>query len=105
MNKISVTELENTDMNNVCILDIRKKEDYEKGSVKNAVHIINIPFDGLSADNPSIPQNMPVYIICYKGESSAEAAEMLRKNGIDAYSMEGGYREYLRNWLIKNITI
>ncbi len=105
MRVITIEELESTDMNNVCVLDIRQKRDFEKGSVRNAVHLINIPFDELSADNGLIPKNMLIYVICYKGESSIEAAKMLEKAGYNACGIDGGYREYWRNWLIKNIEI
>lgn len=105
MRVITIEELERTDMNTVCVLDIRQKRDFEKGSVRNAVHLINIPFDKLSGDIGHLPKNMPIYVICYKGESSVEAARMLEKAGYNACSINGGYREYWRNWLIKNIEI
>ncbi len=105
MRIITIDELESTDMNNVCVLDIRQKKDFDKGSVRNAVHLINIPFDELSPDNELLPESMPIYVICYKGESSAEAAKMLENAGFDAHSVDGGYREYRRNWLLKNIEI
>lgn len=102
---MTVSELENADMENIRILDIRQEKDFEKGSVKNAVHIINIPHNRLDAELELIPGDMPVCVMCYKGESSKEAAEILDKAGFEAYSLEGGYREYLRNWLIKNVSI
>ncbi len=105
MKTVTIEELENTDLNEVYILDIRQSKDYEKGSVRGAKNIINIPFNELSADNELLPKDTPIYIICYKGESSGEACEMLEKAGFDAYSIEGGYREYWRNWLIKNADI
>ncbi len=46
-----------------------------------------------------IPKDHPVYLFCYTGQRSDEIAEELSDKGYEIYSIEGGYRSYLRKKL------
>lgn len=46
-----------------------------------------------------IPKDQPVYLFCYTGQRSDEIAEELSDKGYEIYSIEGGYRSYLRKKL------
>lgn len=75
------------------IVDLRAADDFEKESVPEAV---NIPWQELESRAKELPKELPVYLICYTGEKSDEIAEDLNRAGYEAYSVENGFRAYLR---------
>lgn len=95
MYDISIEEVEK-DKRQKLVIDIRKKEDFDKGSFPEA---INIFWENIKTQKEELPKNRPVYLLCYSGHESEEAADMLREEGIEAYSIEGGYRQYLKRKL------
>ena len=98
MKTVTIAELERLDIEKITVIDIRKPEDYKRGTYKNA---INITVDKLV----QTPQGRPVYVLCYTGDNSIFAAETLEEMGYEAYNIDGGWRAYLRLYLervIKN---
>ena len=89
MKKISIEELEKLDTDKITIIDIRKAEDFKRGTYKNA---LNISDDKLS----EVPKGKPVYVLCHTGSNSIYSVEKLTEMGYDAYNIEGGWRAYLR---------
>lgn len=81
------------------VIDLRKPEDFARGSCDGAVNIYWEEFDGRMQE---LSREMPVYLICYTGETSDEYAAILRKSGYEAYSVREGYRGYMR-WNLKRI--
>lgn len=75
------------------IIDIRSSEDYEKETYPGA---INYFWEDFSEKINEIPKDKPVYLICYVGKKSEELAQELREIGYEAYSLEQGFRAYLR---------
>ena len=75
------------------LIDLREPEDFKKETVPGAVNLFWEDFDikkaGLSKDRP-------VYLLCYTGEKSEEIGEELSDEGYTVYSVEGGFRAYLR---------
>ncbi|MFP4151760.1 MAG: rhodanese-like domain-containing protein [Alkalispirochaeta sp.] len=72
------------------VVDIRRAEDYEEGHVEGAV---NVPW-GTSAmweAMPYIPQDQPVYVHCYSGQTAGQALITMRMAGIEAYSVNSGW--------------
>lgn len=96
MNTITIDELEKLDTENITIIDIRKPEDYKRGTYKNAV---NIGVDNLT----QVPKDKPVYVLCYTGDNSVYAVEELEDMGYEAYNIKGGWRAYLRLYLKRSI--
>lgn len=84
-----------------CIIDLRKAEDFERGSCEGAV---NIYWEGFEERIPTLEKDKPVYLICYTGETSDEYAALLEKLGYEAYSIREGYRGYLRWKLTRDTT-
>ena len=80
------------------IIDIRKAEDYEKETYPQAV---NYYWEEWDQYIDSIPKDKPVYLLCYTGSKSDEIAEELSEQGYEIYSIEGGFRSYLRSKLSK----
>ena len=75
------------------IVDLRKPEDYRRGSLEGAK---NIYWEEFESRFHEIPKERPLYLICYTGETSDEYAQWMEKQGYEAYSIREGYRGYLR---------
>ena len=73
-------------------VDIREPVVFECGSLPGAV---NIPLDRLSLLY-DLPKDKRICVYCQAGIISEDIAELLRDAGYDAYSLEGGYRRWLR---------
>lgn len=94
MRNISIAELKNRE--NKIILDIRKREDFNRGSMQEA---INIPSDEIGSAYESLDKEKDIYVLCYTGERSTDAVEFLEDKGYSVYNIEGGYRSFLRETL------
>ena len=95
MYRKTVDELQN-DQREKLVIDIRSEEDYIKETYPGAKHIFwEIFMDHIG----EIPKDQPVYLFCYTGQRSDEIAEELSDKGYEIYSIEGGYRSYLRKKL------
>lgn len=78
------------------IIDLRSEEDFEKETYPGA---LNIYWEELGGRIDEVSIDIPVYLICYTGQKSDEIAQNLQEQGYEAYSVEGGYRAYLRKKL------
>lgn len=78
------------------IIDLRSEEDFEKETYPGA---LNIYWEELGERMDEVSIDIPVYLICYTGQKSDEIAQNLQEQGYEAYSVEGGYRAYLRKKL------
>lgn len=101
--QITASQME-ADRRNKVILDLRKKQDFQFGSCPGAVNLwwekLEQTLEEEGIETLQIPRNLPVYLLCYTGETSDEYAQYFRKCGYEAYSIAGGYRSYLR-WLFE----
>lgn len=71
------------------ILDIRKAEDYASGHLRGAV---NAPWGPAIAEALSwLPDDQPVYVNCYSGQTAGQAVAVLNVAGIQAESIKYGY--------------
>src|SRR3989344_4340258 len=78
--------------NNVTILDVRGRDEYERGHLFGA---INIPVDELIERYQEIFENKVIVTYCGKGAGRSErAANILHENGRKALWLEGGYLEW-----------
>ncbi len=80
-------ELLETLEGDVAVLDIRNEEVFEEGHIENA---FLIPFGELGERMDEIPNDKPVYVTCFSGQTAGQAILNLRLNGIDAYSLYRG---------------
>lgn len=90
-----IEELER-DRRDKLVVDLREPEEYEKETYPGAVNMTGEKFDTHIAE---IPTDKPVYLMCHTGEQSDVIAERLKDKGYESYSVEGGYRSYLRQKL------
>ena len=88
----TIKQLEN-DSRDKLVIDIRKKEDFDKETYPNA---INIYFEDFKEKEDMLPKDKPIYLLCYSGEKSDELASEYEDKGYEIYSIEQGYRAYLR---------
>lgn len=75
---------------NITILDVRTKEEYDEGHIHGSVHL---PVDDLEemAETVLTDKNATVYTQCKSGVRSARAAETLLQKGYrNAKNMKGG---------------
>ena len=69
------------------VVDIRSKEDFRKGHITDAVHIL--PSD-IKAGNLGKLENQksnPIIVVCQTGQSSQESANLLAKGGFENVSL------------------
>ena len=88
----TVEELEQ-DAREKLVVDMRNAAEYEKETYPGAV---NIDKDDFERHIEELPKDKPIYLICYTGQKSDEIAENLSEQGYVIYSIEGGYRSWLR---------
>ncbi len=79
----------NSNSEDVFILDIRQKDDYEKNHLNNS---INIPFRSIMQRESleRLPKNKLIVIICNVGHSASQALVMLRLLGYNAKALKFG---------------
>jgi rhodanese-related sulfurtransferase len=76
------------------VVDVRKREAYAEGSIPGSVNFD--AYDALHAGDErameglKLPEGAQVVTVCNRGHSSAVAAELLRRQGHEAYCLEGG---------------
>ena len=59
----------------VMLIDVRDKDEFDKGSFKTAV---NIPVDNLEAKIPGLPKDKPIIFVCGTGARSGESYYMVQ---------------------------
>ncbi|MEP7231615.1 MAG: MBL fold metallo-hydrolase [Ginsengibacter sp.] len=90
------------DKENVVVLDVRPKEQREEWKIPGSIYVE--AYERLNANDRSvldeitIPENTTVVTVCAAGRTSNIAANVLRKKGIDAYSLEGGMKAWSMAW-------
>ncbi len=83
------------------IIDIREQADYDKETYPGAIHLY---WEDMEKDIENrtdvclkyISKEKPVYLICYTGQKSMDLAYELNAMGYEVYSLESGFRSYLR---------
>jgi rhodanese-related sulfurtransferase len=72
------------------IMDIRSAEDYGKGHIKGAV---NLPFgnESIAQNIDIIPDDVPVYVYCYTGQTASQTTAVLNVAGKPAYNVQSGF--------------
>ena len=75
---VELSDWDTPDIEDVCILDVREKEELEEFSFDNA---INIPLGQLRDRVKEVPEDMPILIFCAVGVRAYNAARILMQNG------------------------
>ena len=98
MEEITVEELIKKNPNEIEVIDIRKKEDFDKGTFPGAR---NIPMENWNSGSFDMDKEKTIYIFCHTGERSREYVMDLEERGYIVKNVQGGYRSYLRYSLEK----
>ena len=86
----------------VVVLDVRPKEQREEWQIPGSIYVD--AYKRLNANDPAvldeieIPTSGKVVTVCGAGKTSRIAANELRKRGIEAYSLEGGMKDWSLAW-------
>lgn len=89
---ITVADMKKLEQGSYQLIDIRSDMELSYGKIPGSVHI---KADELDESDIPDKSGRPVIICCSRGEYSVEAAEKLREKGVNAVSLEGGYRAWL----------
>lgn len=95
----TIEELQKDEREKV-IIDIRREADFLRETYPGAKHIY---WEEFEAHKDEVPKDCPVYLICYTGERSDELVRELLEEGYEVYSVQGGYRAYLRMKLLESM--
>ena len=83
-----VTKLIDENASDYLIIDIRRADDYAANHLKGAV---NIPYATIGESLEMIPDDIPVYLNCYSGQTASQTVALLATAGKDAYNIQGGW--------------
>ena len=72
-------------------IDVRPTEQFKAGTIAQAR---NVPLADFATKADSLPKNKPLIVFCDQGRESAKAAALLRKQGLEAVSLEGGLKAW-----------
>jgi rhodanese-related sulfurtransferase len=75
---------------NALLIDVSSAQDFEKGHVPGAKHVAMGQFDPENKDLIKV-RELPVALVCKTGQTSAQAAQRLKKAGFTkVFWLEGG---------------
>ncbi len=83
------------------IIDVR---DYHEFIQSSHPHAKNIPWPEFMNHLDTIPQNKPVYLLCYSGKHSIEICENLTPSGYEIYSIKDGIYSYYKYMIEHNLS-
>jgi glyoxylase-like metal-dependent hydrolase (beta-lactamase superfamily II)/rhodanese-related sulfurtransferase len=98
-----------TDKRHVTILDVRPKAERKEWSIPGSIHAD--VYDKLKVNDPNalnylnLDKSNPVVTVCAEGKTSLKAAEILKQQGFDVYSLEGGMKAWNFAWNTSEITL
>ena len=90
--EIEISQATLNSLSNCLLVDMRDAESVAYGVIPGAVPL---PPERLEAEVPARCAGRPVVLYCARGQFSVDAAEELRRLGVEAYSLEGGYAGWL----------
>lgn len=76
------------------IVDVRESDEYGEGHVPGARLM---PLGLVPVLAHELPKDAAVLVVCASGARSAQAVEILRREGVDARSVAGGTNAWIRS--------
>lgn len=73
------------------ILDVREKLEWDHGHIDGAQHI---PLSELGQRTDEVPRDKRLLVVCSIGGRSAQVVAWLSRNGLDAVNLDGGMIEW-----------
>ena len=96
----------------VTVLDVRPEDQRTEWRIPGSVHFD--AYEALKTKDPNAMEGieragvlgeLPVVIVCAAGNSSAVAADQLRNQGFEAYSLEGGMKAWSMSWNTARVSV
>lgn len=84
------------------VIDIRDADEHAEWTVPGAIHAD--AYEAVLAGEPgafdalALDEERPVVVVCWRGQTSLEAARLLSARGLEAFSLEGGMRAWSVAW-------
>ena len=94
--EITYKEIKNLDEKSYVLVDLRGEDNIKYGVIPGAVWYLEEEFPDRIRE---VSEDKKIILYCNKGEYSLSVAEGLREQGINAYSLKGGYM----NWLLTSM--
>jgi rhodanese-related sulfurtransferase len=94
----SIEEVLSKNKNNLIILDVRSRKEYEQGHLNGAK---NIPFDEIMKEGWDIDNDKIVLVYCSRGGRSMRVANYLSYKGYKVINVVGGINKYNGKNIIK----
>ncbi|MDD7367270.1 MAG: ATP-binding protein [Clostridiales bacterium] len=91
--EITVEEMRRLSPEDYILIDMRNEQTRDYGVIPGALPVSREELES----NPPETDGRKLILYCAHGQFSLDAAEALREKGIDAYSLRGGYIEWLRD--------
>ena len=85
-------EWEKMENDSTVLVDLREEVVYHHGSIPGAVCI---PLRCFAEEKEKLPKDKCIVVFCQRGEKSLQVVEELRKEGWQAYHLEGGFLRWL----------
>lgn len=93
MQSITIEELEKLNPGERTVVDLRPREQFDRGTFPGAV---SLPMEEFEERKAELDKMNPLYLLCHTGEHSREYVQELNQEGYSAVNVEGGYRAYLK---------
>ena len=81
----------------VVILDVRTAEEFKDGHIANALNIDVNQKKFVKKAKAMLPKDRTIAVYCRSGRRSANAAELLAKNGYECVNLYGGILAWIEN--------
>lgn len=86
-----------TNLEEVLILDVRTTDEYQKGSITNAIHI-DVLKDDFQSKVQQLDKNKTLLVYCRSGARSLKASVILCDLGFQqVYNLSNGYMSWKKN--------
>ena len=80
---------------NIQLVDVRTKLEFNAGHIKNAVNIDFFDRTNFAENFTSFNKEQPIYVYCRSGNRSQRSAKKLAKLGFKKiYDLKGGYKAW-----------
>ena len=95
--ELTIRELNALEKQTYVLIDLRSEQTRAYGMLPDAAAVSEEALHAFAEENPG----KKLVLYCAHGEASLTAAEALRDEGFDAYSLKGGYLAWLRDAMEK----
>ena len=92
--EIDIDEYDNFVIDNPLIVDLRGNMAFKNMHIKDSINITDVFFDDLVSNGLPFPKDKKVLLICPTGDKSKKYSAYLNKNGLNVYSLKGGFNGY-----------